>query len=295
MQILFRLLSYLPLRCLQALGAAMGWLMWGLSPRLRQRFASHVAQAGVPMPQARAAIAASGRMLAELPWLWLRARSVGVLGRVQWRGQDLFDAALAAQKGVILALPHLGCWEMIGQCLAEQYGTPAAGQARSLHGPLLALYRPPRKPWLQPLVERSRQRPGMQTVPTNVMGVRSLLKALRAGGYTAILPDQVPPQGQGVWAPFFGQPAYTMTLLPRLAQQTGAAVLLCWCERLPAGRFAMHFEALGAAEQQLLCSPSSPPEDSARAMNAALERTILRCPGQYLWTYNRYKPPRQEP
>ncbi len=283
----FRLLSLLPLRLLQMWGAALGWAMWWGSPRLRQQFRASVALAGISAQAARPAIAAAGTMLAELPWLWLRARKVGVLERVQWDGAQHFERALAAGKGVILALPHLGCWEMIGQSLAEKYGPT--------HGPLVALYRPPRKAWLVPLVEQSRQRPGMATVPTTLAGVRSLFKVLRSGGYTAILPDQVPPLGQGVWAPLWGQPAYTMTLLPRLAQQTGAAVLTCWCERLQGGRgFVMHFAPLAAAEQAALNAPSATPESSAAAINAAMQRLIAAAPGQYLWSYNRFKPPRDD-
>ena len=281
---LFRLLSRLPLRLLQRLGAALGWLIWLLSPDLRRQFHANVAQSGVDAAAARAAIPAGGTMLAELPWLWLRAPQVGVLPRVQWDGLEHFETALNAGRGVILALPHLGCWEMIGQSLAEHFGPT--------RGPLVALYRPARKPWLAPLVARSRERPGMTTVPTTLAGVRSLVRVLRGGGYTAILPDQVPTDGQGVWAPFFGRPAYTMTLLPRLAQQTGAAVLLNWCERLPGGRgFVMHFEPLDDA---LLHTPGADPAASAAVVNAGMERLIRRAPGQYLWSYNRYKQPREE-
>ena len=288
---MFRLLSRLPLPLLQGLGALLGWLLCILSPALRQRFHANVAQAGVDARAARAAIAASGTMLAELPWLWLRAREVGVLQRVEWDGAELFEAALARGKGVILALPHLGCWEMIGQSIAEKYGTPPAGQSRAEHGPLVALYRPPRKAWLVELVASSRERPGMETVPTTLAGVRSLVRVLRGGGFTAILPDQVPREGQGVWTEFFGRRAYAMTLLPRLAQQTGALVLMCWCERLPGGRFRMHFEALGNLEQALLAAPTADAEAGARAINAAMEHLIRRCPGQYLWSYNRFKNP----
>ena len=117
------------------------------------------------------------------------------------------------------------------------------------------------------------------------------MRVLRAGGYTGVLPDQVPPQGQGVWAPFFGQPAYTMTLLPRLAQQTGAQVLMTWCERQPGGRYAIHFEPVDAPS---LYDAGATPEAAATAMNEALMRLIERLPGQYLWGYGRYKQPRAE-
>lgn len=278
---LFRLLARLPLPLMQRVGAALGWLVWLLSGPYRNRLEANAKQAGLTPLQYRPAIAAIGTMLAELPWLWLRPPHQGVLHLVHWDRVELFEQALDAGKGVILALPHIGCWEMIGQSLAERFGPT--------RGPLVALYRPARKAWLGPLVASSRERPGLKTVPTSVAGVRSLIRVLRGGGYTAILPDQVPPAGQGVWAPFFGKSAYTMTLLARLAQQSGAQVLLCWCERRPSGQgFVMHFEPLDAPE---LRAPDARPEAAAAAVNAGMERIIRQAPGQYLWSYARYKQP----
>lgn len=281
---LFRILGHLPLSLMQRLGALLGWLVWLSSSPYRRRFESQAQAAGFTAEQYRPAVAAIGMMVTELPWLWLRPNSQGVLHLVRWDGEALFEAALDAGKGVILALPHIGCWEMIGQSLAERYGPT--------RGPLVALYRPARKAWLAPLVASSRDRPGLKAVPTSVSGVRSLIRVLRGGGYTAILPDQVPPLGQGVWAPFLGRPAYTMTLLSRLAQQSGARVLLCWCERLPIGQgYVMHFELLDAPELQ---DTSASAEAAATAVNAGMERLIRRAPGQYLWSYARYKQPAGE-
>lgn len=281
---LFRLLGRLPLPLMQRVGALLGWLTWRLSGTYRRRFEDHASAAGFSPSEYRPARAAIGTMVAELPWLWLRPQGQGVLHLVRWDGAELFESALDAGKGVILALPHMGCWEMIGQSLAERYGPT--------RGPLVALYRPARKAWLAPLVASSRNRPGLQAVPTSVAGVRSLIRVLRGGGYTAILPDQVPPEGQGAWAPFFGRPAYTMTLLPRLAQQTGARVLLCWCERLSGSAgYVMHFEPLDAPE---LHDASATPEAATAAVNAGMERLIRRAPGQYLWSYARYKQPARE-
>lgn len=281
---LFRFLARLPLPLMQGVGAALGWLVWLLSGPYRNRLEANAKQAGLAPPQYRPAVAAIGTMLAELPWLWLRPAHQGVLHLVHWDRVELFEQALDAGKGVILALPHIGCWEMIGQSLAERFGPT--------RGPLVALYRPARKAWLGPLVASSRERPGLKTVPTSVAGVRSLIRVLRGGGYTAILPDQVPPAGQGVWAPFFGKSAYTMTLLARLAQQSGARVLLCWCERRPSGQgYVMHFEPLDAPELQ---DPGARPEAAAAAVNAGMERIIRQAPGQYLWSYARYKQPVSE-
>ena len=142
-----------------------------------------------------------------------------VLPRVlRWEGVEQYEAALTERKGVVTLTPHLGSWEILGQAIGERF-VPQ-------HGPLTALFRPARKPWLQELVAGSRNRPGLKTLPTTLAGVRGLIRVLRAGGYTGVLPDQVPPQGQGVWAPFFGRPAYTMTLVARLVQQTGASGFL---------------------------------------------------------------------
>ena len=67
------------------------------------------------------------------------------------------------------------------------------------------LYRPARKPWLRELVDTARGRANLDTAPTTLAGVKQMLKALKAGEAVGLLPDQVPPEGLGVWAPFFGR------------------------------------------------------------------------------------------
>ena len=90
----------------------------------------------------------------------------------------------------------------------------------------------------------------------------------------------------GQWAPFFGQPAYTMTLAARLLLQTGATPVLVWGERLPRGQgFCLHFRALA----QPLAGELAP---AVEQINRAMERLIRECPQQYLWGYGRYKTPR---
>jgi KDO2-lipid IV(A) lauroyltransferase len=271
----------MPLPLMQRLGAVLGWLVWWGSPSYRRNFKANVQAAGVAWRDARPAVAAIGSMLAELPWVWARAQGQSVLPRVQWTGLSYFESAMQARRGVILLSPHLGCWEMGGQALAEKLGPQ--------HGDLLALYRPPRKVWLQEVVGLSRQRTYFQTASASLRGVRALVKHLRAGGFTAILPDQVPPEGQGLWAPFFGRPVYTMNLLPKLAQQTGAVVLLAWCERHADGQFTFH---VLPPCLQALNQPQTTPEQAALLMNQAIERMVLSRPDQYLWGYARDKQPR---
>ncbi|MBU1442780.1 MAG: lysophospholipid acyltransferase family protein [Gammaproteobacteria bacterium] len=283
MTLLFRLLARVPLRWMHAAGGWLGWLIWWTSPTYRERFRQNAESAGFSPADYRPAIAAAGAMVAELPWLWLRPQGESLLPCIRrWEGIDVFEAALAERKGVILVSPHVGSWETLGQAVGERFVTT--------YGPITALFRPARKEWVAKLIAGSRDRLGLQTLPTNVGGVRGLMRTLRSGGYTGILPDQVPPAGQGVWAPFFGRPAYTMTLLPRLAQTTGARVFLGVCERLPRGAgYAIHIEPFDGTA---LTDPAASPEAAATAMNEGIERLIRRLPGQYVWDYARYKNPR---
>ncbi len=281
---LFHFLARIPLPLMQRLGAALGWLVWWLSPSYRRNFQANVQAAGVPWRDARPAGAAIGAMVAELPWVWMRPHSAKLDGLVKWDGAEHFEAAMAAGKGVIIMSPHVGAWEIGAQAIAEKFGPT--------YGPMVALFRPARKAWLEPLVANARTRPYLDSAPTSLSGVRTLMRALRNGGYTAILPDQVPPQGQGVWAPFFGRDVYTMTLLAKLAQQTSAQVIMTWCERLPPGQgFCMHMRPFDAPEMK---DATVTPEVAAAAVNRGVERMVLDAPGQYMWGYARGKQPRSE-
>lgn len=229
---LYRLASRLPLGLLHALGAALGWLTWLASPTYRRRMRENAALAGYEWGQVRAAVAHAGRMVMEMPRLWF-----GAPVPVQWpEDMALVDEAYARGRGVLFMTPHLGCFEIIAQLAGERYGVA--------HGPITVLYRPARQAVLREVLRLAREREGLRTAPTTLAGVRQMIKALRSGQAVGLLPDQVPPEGQGVWAPMFGKPAYTMTLAARLVQQTGATPLLAWGERLPrGGGFRLHVSA----------------------------------------------------
>ena len=277
-------LSRRRLPTLHAWGAWLGWLVYGLSPTYRRRLRAHVALAGLGLEVRREAVAETGRMVAELPWLWLRPVDQPLGPLLQWQGDNLIDEALDGGQGLVLLTPHLGCFEVCAQAIVERFGHRTR---------LTAMYRPAHQHWLRALEETARARPGLATVPAALAGVRQMIRALRRGEAVGVLPDQVPPEGMGVWAPFYGRPAYTMTLAARLVQQTGAALLLIWAERLPAGQgYRVHVsppaqplptEAADDQALQLHC---------ATAVNREMERLIGQRPGQYLWSYHRYKQPR---
>lgn len=280
MSFIFRVLSRWPLPVLHALGGALGWLVWWLSPSYRRNFRANVAQAGLPFERARPAIADAGRFVAELPKLWMRPHGESCLSQVRVLGRERVDAALARGRGVVFFSAHCGSFELAPQALAE------------LHGPVTALYRPARQPWLAQLMAASRERPGLVMAPASLAGIRQMLKALRSRGAVALLTDQVPPEGLGLWAPFFGKPAYSMTLAARLVLQSGAALVPVRTERLPRGE-GYELEFLAPVEG---LSTEPPPDllEAVTLINRANEQLILSMPGQYLWAYARYKQPRRE-
>jgi KDO2-lipid IV(A) lauroyltransferase len=219
----------------------------------------------------RAAIAEAGKCVVEAPAIWLRPLERVADLVVEVEGLQLLEDAAKSGRGVIVVTPHIGCWEIVGQYVAS-------------HVPLTAMYRPPKIRSLEPLLRLGRSRgAAMKSVPADLSGVRAMLKALRCGEAIGMLPDQVPGSGDGEWVEFFGRPAYTMTLVGRMAEQTGAPVLLCQAVRLARGR-GYRFIA-----EPLLAT--RPPESPVRTLNRSLEDLIRRCPEQYLWSYNRYKVP----
>lgn len=276
---LVRCLARLPLAVLQGLGALVGRVVYRWSAGYRQHFDANLTQAVGPTEASRLspqAQAEAGKAMAELPWLWLQPREVILPKIIRVEGWAHVQAARAAGKGILFLTPHLGCFEITAQYAASH---PDAT-------PITVLFRKPRQAWAEPVLRAGRTRVGMQVAPADLSGVRRLIRALKSGESVGLLPDQVPAAGQGAWLPWFGQPAYTMTLAARLAQ-TGASVILAFAERLPRGE---GFILTCAAPEAPL--PLDDLEATAAAINDELTQLICRCPTQYLWGYNRYKTPR---
>lgn len=281
MTLLFRLLGRLPLRLNHAFGIGAGWIAWCLSARhrrlTRENLALFAKRAGIEASTSllHASIGEQGKGISELAIAWT-APVTRLYALVRTcSGWEHIDAAKVDQRAIIFVTPHLGCYDIAGRYLAQRI-------------PITALYQPPKQAWMEPIMQQGRVRGGSSTAAASAGGVRTLLKTLKSGGNIVILPDQVPAPtegGDGVWADFFGRPAYTMTLLPRLAQSTHAVVLFFFAERLPKGAgYHVHIEPMTAAF-------SADKHLAARETNAMIERLIAMAPAQYLWGYNRYKHP----
>ena len=265
----------LPLSVLHAVGTVLGWAMYGMSPTYRRHLGDNLARAGYTDERTRrAAIAAAGQMLTEIPAVWFGppGRIAALVKRVEGEEQAL--GALKAGKAVLFLTPHMGCFEV-------------AAQYAALHAPITVLYRPPKVAWLDPLMREGRVRPNMRLVPADVSGVRELFNALRKGEAAGFLPDQVPGVGEGQWAPLFGTPAYTMTLAAKLASRENIVCFLAFAKRLPGGE---GYEILLRRFPEQLGD-----ETPERRVNRAIETLVRECPAQYLWGYNRYKVPAGAP
>lgn len=275
-----RLFARLPLSVNHSIGAAVGFAAYYIPNRLRRVTLINLALCFPAKDirwrsaMARQSLIETGKSLTEVGLLW-QAHDIRPLV-TEVIGADVLAQARAQGRGLILAAPHLGCWELCGLY--------AAGL-----GPLHSLYRPPNSgAALNEMIRDGRQSTGATLVPTTAAGIKRLLRALDRGEHVGILPDQEPARGFGLFAPFFGIPAYTMGLVARLARRRQTPVIFIYAERLPHGAgYRVHFrpapDGIGAEELGA----------AAAALNAGVEALARECPQQYVWSYKRFgkRPP----
>ena len=278
----FNQLARLPLSVLHRLGSALGWITYWSSGSYAKRLRENLRHGLVYIHGEngfteaeyrnilRSSVSEVGKSAMELPWVWKRPLDEVVAGIKRVQGWEHIESAQAQGKGVLMMTPHFGCFEMISLYLASRQ-------------PMTSMYRPPKWKFLGVLMRQGRERGQTKLAPTDMSGVRQLLKALKRGETVGILPDQVPANGEGEWTQFFGRPAYTMTLIGRLVQSSGASMIMCYCKRLPKGE---------GYELEFLPLQDDSSASIARQINASMEKVIEICPEQYLWSYNRYKVPK---
>lgn len=286
MRLLLRFLAWLDLPANHRLGALAGRIVYLLSPRYRLRALENLRSAGIARDQAalprlaRDNAAEIGRGATELAWALFRpVEQVAALVK-ELDGWTQIERLRAEGRPLLFVTPHLGGYDIAGRYLWSRL-------------PIMAMYRPHKLGWLDEVIREGRNRgaapDGTNVAPATMAGVRMLLRHLRKGGCTVILPDQVPGEGEGEWVDFFGRPAYTMTLTGRLQEASGAAVVFCFAERLPGGAgFRLH---LRPRAEPLPADRAA----AARAVNEGVEALVRMAPAQYLWGYNRYKRPAGAP
>lgn len=267
----------LPLRANHAIGSFIGWVAGRVENRSRHVTRRNLALCFPDMSEAertrleRQSLIETGKTLTEAGplWRWPRERLLEIPRETP--GLDAVEQARADGHGIILLGPHIGAWELVGL------------QA-SIRWPMTSLYKPPKQKAMDAPMREARERLGATLVPTDASGVKALLQALKRGEVIGILPDQEPTEGQGVFAPFLGQPAYTMVLASRLIGRSNAKAFFTFAERLPRGQgFRLHFIP---AEDDFY---SADMETSAAALNRGVEACIRIAPAQYQWSYKRFR------
>lgn len=278
LRLVFRLIAALPLGAVQRIGALLGSIVYRMAPDYGRRLRENLTVAGYR--DARLideAAREAGKQALETPWIWMRPRGESA-ATAELVDRAIFDDALADGRPVLFMTPHLGCFEVFAQFYA-------ATRVDAKQRPMTVLYRIPRKPMLRSIVQSGRAAEGLLLAPAEMRGVKMMIKAMQRRQVVGVLPDQVPSQGEGVWAPFFGREAYTMTLPARLAVQFDAIVIFFFSERLANGAgYRIHLKPLER-------SFTGDARKDAAIINAKLEALVRMCPQQYLWGYNRYKVP----
>ncbi len=268
-------LGYLPMGFGRCIGSGIGRIMWLVQGRNAKVTLKNLCFCFPDMSEkerevlAQKSLRESGKFFFEAIAIFVRSNKWVSSKILSIHGEAFVQKAIAEKKGLILLSPHIGNWEVIGLELANL-------------GELTVMYLPPKIEFLNGFFRRSRERKNYRLVPANVKGVASLIAALqKPGGVTGVLPDQCPKSG-GVYAPFFGVPAYTMTLVNGLIRKTGARVVACVGFRKSKGFELHYFEAPEAIYDENKTV-------SATAMNQLIEKTIALAPEQYSWEYKRFK------
>ncbi len=272
---LIKFLSLLPLsvgRALSRLGAYLMYIVGSDSRfvteiNLKLCFPEKSAEQRKVLTQK--SMLASTQLLFEITKIWLQApeKSLQMINKVV--GEDVLENVLNDDtRGVLIVSPHVGNWELLYTYLAKNHQ-------------LAGLYRPPKLIELEPIILEGRERAGGKLIRTSQMEVRKMLKLLKSSGGLFLLPDQQPPLGSGVFAPFYGQDAYTMTLLQGLAKRTNAHLLIASCIREADG-FKLEFKTL-------TINVELDESEFAGQLNRAMEEVINEDPAQYEWAYKRFK------
>jgi KDO2-lipid IV(A) lauroyltransferase len=271
----FLILSLFPLSILQVIAELLVIVLFPLMSRTRFYTRSNLAQAKLPhgLYAVWRSVSSQAKLILETPFAWFRQEYQIMRTVASIHGEELLKDAIKEHRPIILIAPHLGNYEIAGRAISYYFKLS-----------ITALFRPPKKGWLAPIMHQGRARGLGHVAPANTQGVRLLLKALQRHEAVFILPDQVPSQGEsGEWVPWFHQPAYTMTLLCKLMRQQKDAACFTVCAlRCGWGRFSLHISPYSL--------PSDPSQDLLQ-LHQELQNMIMMAPNQYLWSYNRYKTP----
>ena len=271
----FRLLEKLPLDFLRVLGKITGKILILLNGKIYKYTLINLNLTHQHLPKdklkdiANKAVINSAINFFEMPLIWSQDKKWLLEKLNKVNGNENLTAAFTKKNGAIVIIPHLGSWEFFGKYT-------------SLNFPMTSMYQPPKLSNLDPLIKKGRESSGASLVPTNKTGIKKILKALKSNELVAILPDQVPKEGSGIYSNFFGIPAYTMNLVHNLLIKTSCEIIIGYAVRDNKG-FNIFYENVSENIKNL------DKEKSIDTMNIELEKVINKYKEQYEWSYKRFK------
>lgn len=203
-------------------------------------------------------------------WGSTPAYSLNLLSEIH--GEQHYLDALNNKKGIIIVVPHFGCWELLNAWL-NLYTAP------------VIMYKPNKNKGINRYLIEARQKANATLVPTDESGIRAIFKHLKQGGLTVILPDHVPKSSGGIFSDFYGQHALSSTLVSKLASKTQCNVLGLSCIRnkQQPQKYSVHCQILA---NEIL---SKDLQLSVDTLNTEIERMINQAPEQYIWSYKRFR------
>ena len=274
---LLAVLGRLPLTLVFRLGGAFGLLAWAVLPGYRRLVRRNLEiafgatmSAGEIRRLVRLHFYTLGANLLSVPRL-ARMPEAAVQERVDLIGLPGLRAALDRKEGVVMAINHIGNWELYAQLI---------GRVRDV--PVGAIFQSQRNKYLNRLIDRDRRRLGLETFDRR-KGYLGAVDLVQRGGILAILVDQHAGDG-ALWTPLFGRLASTSTLAGIIAQSTGA----------PLVSVAIH--TVGTARWRCVIEPPSESrgksvEEITSELNRTLEREISVSPKDWFWVHDRWKTP----
>jgi len=275
-RVLLTLCAYIPLSVTRALGRGLALVYWPFGGRSRKVAERNIALAFPELPAveqqalAKHSLMATAELMAESGHVWLRSTAHVQSLIVSCEGEEQIREAVASGRGVVVLAPHLGNWEVVGLHVG-------------MLGNLVSLYEPPKLAGLGKMIKKARERSGATLVPTDTRGLARLLKSVKRGNISGILPDQVPADvNAGQNTPFFGVEAFTSTLASKLIRRTGALVVFGFARRVPGG-FDIRYRS---AEPDIYDDDLAV---SLAALNRGVEGCVSHCVEQYQWVYKRFR------
>jgi len=272
---LIKIFAYMPVSIGRSFTGSLAWLVYQFNSKNRKVTEINLKLCYPNLKQqnidklTRESIKSSSHLITEIPRVWIRPynKTAELIHHVE--GESLLSKdKLDPAKGTLIITPHIGNWEVLYQYLLQNYT-------------ISALYKPPKIAELEPVMRAGRGHSGGSIIRATRMEARKMLKVLKNGEYLLLLPDQNPQDGSGVFAHFYGIPAYTMTLLQGLAKRTKATIIMATAIRSHEG-YSIHFSDVDI-------DPLLSEEEYAAQLNLYLQKTIDKNPEQYEWAYKRFK------